>query len=344
VTPLDEPVLDERAMMLAVQKPQILADGTVNGTDFVTVGFKTGPNAFPYDYNVKCYNTRVRSPAPSCADIAASGNAPIGTIATGDLPYKYSKVAVNVTDLDAFAADCFVTVTGTNDKDSKCKYAGRQVFTASDEFATLYYTFQGTGSDVQNFAANPPSGASTGTIFGTQRQASNGECAGSLVGSGGDSDVNYMNTNWNLALQNQWTLSFRLENVPLSTSLAYFLGEESTSFRLFTGGIAGAGGLALRCDDCDDVLISGGATPAPTMVTFVYDSVAGDVKAYLNGALVRTVSQSSSLALVGSDILKVGGKGTSAAMPDGALLSDFRLYADKALTASEVASLYSRGC
>jgi hypothetical protein len=114
--------------MLAVQKPQILANGTVNGTDFVTVGFKTGPNAFPYDYNVKCYNANERSPAPSCADIAASGNAPAGTIATGDLPYKYSKVAVNVTDLDVPAADCFVTVTGITDKDSKCKYAGRQVF------------------------------------------------------------------------------------------------------------------------------------------------------------------------------------------------------------------------
>jgi len=217
---------------------------------------------------------------------------------------------------------------------------------SKDPFATLFYPFQGTGSVVQNFAANPPSGASTATIFGTQRQASNGRCVGSLVGSGGVSDVNYVDTKWNLALENQWTLSFRLENVPAVSpfSAAYFVGEESTSFRLFTGGMANSGGLVLRCDACNDVLIVGGATPAPTMVTFVYDSVAGDVKAYLNGALVRTVSQSSSLALVGSDILKVGGMGTSSAMPNGALLSDFRLYADKALTASEVASLYSARC
>jgi hypothetical protein len=121
VTPLEVPE-DDRAFLLAVQKPQVVESGGW----YTTVAFKTGPNAYPYDYNVKCYSVAdVNDAALTCNELASTGAAAVGEVATGNLPLRYSKIAVNVTGFEEEAVDCYVTVTGPTGKNSKCSYAGR---------------------------------------------------------------------------------------------------------------------------------------------------------------------------------------------------------------------------
>jgi hypothetical protein len=109
VTPLVVPQ-DDRAFLLAVQKPQVVDSG----------------NAYRYDYNVKCYSVADMDDAPlTCAQLASTGASAVGEVATGNLPLRYSKVSVNVTGFEESAVDCYVTVSGPTGKIFKCSYAGR---------------------------------------------------------------------------------------------------------------------------------------------------------------------------------------------------------------------------
>ena len=139
VTPLEVPE-DKRAFLLAVQKPTILGavDAGAPSTDYLNglmtteIGFKTGPNAFPYPYTVKCYpieeaSPGVLSPAPTCSELPSLTQ--VGATQSGNLPLRFSKVDVSypVGGLDAPGVDCFVTVSGPSGKNSKCSYAGRAI-------------------------------------------------------------------------------------------------------------------------------------------------------------------------------------------------------------------------
>ena len=67
-----------------------------------------------------------------------------------------------------------------------------------------------------------------------------------------------------------------------------------------------------------------------------------NIKGYLNGALVATVTQSNPLALQGTSVLLVGGY--MGGVPNNGLMSDFRLYDNKALTSAEVFNLWNANC
>jgi hypothetical protein len=202
----------------------------------------------------------------------------------------------------------------------------------------LYYKFNGTGTAVPNLASSPPTGTSTASVVGSQTQGGTGACGtNALVGTGSSSTNDYVNTGWTTSLTGSWTISFYTNNVPSSTATNYIFGDISAgSFRCFTGGVAGAGNWILR-GPLADVTLTGGASTSAAVSTFVYDSIAGKIDAYLNGSLVNTVSQSA-ITLSGSGPFKVGGYSSSNGLPSGSYMDEFRFY-HKALTAAEVAKL-----
>jgi hypothetical protein len=202
----------------------------------------------------------------------------------------------------------------------------------------LYYKFNGTGTTVPNLASSPPSGASTASIVGSQTQGGTGTCGtNALVGTGSSSTSDYVNTGWTTSLTGSWTISFYTNNIPSTTSTYYIFGDLSAgSFRCFTGGVAGAGNWILR-GPLTDVTLTGGASTSAAVSTFVYDSTAGKIYAYLNGSLINTVNQSA-ITLSGSGPFKVGGYSSSNGLPSGSYMDEFRFY-HKALTATEVAQL-----
>jgi len=205
----------------------------------------------------------------------------------------------------------------------------------------LYYKFDEVGTTVTNFATTPPVGTTTATIQGGITQGSNGQCGGALIGSGVASSTDYLNTGWATNLTGTaWTISFWSSNITPSATLFYIFGDVGAgSFRCFTNGVAGPNNWILR-GTFTDVLLSGGATTAPTMNTFVYDPIAGDIKAYLNGALVNTVAQTAP-TISGAGPFKVMGYGSNVGSPVGGLMDEFRIY-NRALDSTEILQLVTR--
>ncbi|HMT03884.1 MAG TPA: LamG domain-containing protein, partial [Burkholderiales bacterium] len=204
----------------------------------------------------------------------------------------------------------------------------------------LYYKFDGLGTSVTNMASAPPIGTNTATILGGITQGNTGKCDGALIGSGISAATDYLNTGWATNLTGtSWTISFWSSNITPSATLFYIFGDvNASSFRCFTNGVAGANNWILR-GGFTDVLISGGATVAPHMNTFVYDMALGNIKAYLDGNLVNTVAQAGPI-INGAGPFKVMGYNTNVGAPTGGLLDDFRIYSH-ALNAGEVMNLYT---
>jgi hypothetical protein len=204
----------------------------------------------------------------------------------------------------------------------------------------LYYKFDGIGNTVPNMASAPPLGTGTATILGAITQGGTGQCGGALIGSGISATTDYLNTGWATNLTGtSWTISFWSSNITPSATLYYIFGDVGAGgFRCFTNGVAGANNWILR-GGFSDVLITGGATVAPHMNTWVYDMSLGNIKAYLDGILVNTVVQAGP-TIAGPGPFKVMGYSANIGAPLGGLLDEFRVY-NHALSAAEVMNLYT---
>lgn len=160
----------------------------------------------------------------------------------------------------------------------------------------------------------------------------------SCLASTGASDAG-VTTGWNLNLgQSSWSISMWL-SIPTSTSSSayYLFGDPGGSaFRCFHNGVAGRDSLQLTGTGIMAVRVPG-IGPSPTVVTFVYDSASPKIKAYKNGVLIRTVTQSQ-LNITGGSGFKVGGYSTSATFIGK--MDEFRLY-KRALSDAEVAYLWN---
>jgi hypothetical protein len=150
-----------------------------------------------------------------------------------------------------------------------------------------------------------------------------------LIGSGGSSSTDYVDTGWPTNLSGDFTISFWVNNFPAGTALNYLFGDPTAgpSFRAFYSGAAGEYGVLIRFSTVGgtDVTIPN-VGPGPSAVDVVYDSSVPEVRSYVNGALVLTTAQAGLLSAVGTGPFKVGGYSTSAGMPAGALMDDFKIY------------------
>jgi hypothetical protein len=203
----------------------------------------------------------------------------------------------------------------------------------------LYYKFDGTGTSVPNLALTPPVGTTTATLMGGLTQGPTGQCQGAVIGTGVASSTDYVNTGWATNLTGtSWTISMYTADITPSTTLFYVFGDANAgSFRCFTNGVANPGNWILRGTGITDVLVTGGATVAPHVTTFVYDITTNTIYGYLDGVLVTSVAQPGPV-INGAGPFKVIGYGTNVGAPSGGKLDEFRVY-NRALTAAEVAQL-----
>lgn len=206
----------------------------------------------------------------------------------------------------------------------------------------LYYKFDGGGAIVPNLAIAPPAYMDTANIINGLTQGSTGQCGGALIGSGGTSSTDYVDTHWAPNLGNgSWSISFWTSGYGNTSSLWYIFGDINTnSFRCFTNGVAGPNNWILRGAGLTDVYVNGGASVGPSMTTFVYDQSLNNVKGYLNGVLVTTVAQTAP-NMTGTGPLKVGGYSTNNGHAPGALMDEFRFY-NRPLSQAEITLLYNR--
>lgn len=108
----------------------------------------------------------------------------------------------------------------------------------------------------------------------------------------------------------------------------------------FYGGAAGANNIILRGGFNDVVATGAVGTTTSSVVHFVYDGATDDIRAYVNGVLVNTVPQTT-VNIMGTGFLKVGGYSTLNGLSSGAAMDEFRVY-PRALTASEINRTYNR--
>lgn len=202
----------------------------------------------------------------------------------------------------------------------------------------LYYKFNGSSTTVPNLASAPPSGTNNAIIEGVQTQGGSAICDGTLIGSGGASNTDRVNTGWATNLNGtSWTISFKTSNIQPSATLYYIFGDPTaTSFRCFTNGVAGANNWILR-GPINDITISGGATVAEHTNTFVYDNVAGATKAYLDGVLQSAIPQGVP-TIGGSGPFTVGAYSTNTGLNTGGFMDEFCVF-NRALSDAEVLSL-----
>ena len=104
----------------------------------------------------------------------------------------------------------------------------------------IYYQFDAVGTSTVFNAASPGAGSANANIGGGMTQAAGGQFGGGLVGTGGASNSDFVNTGWKTDLDGAWTISFFLSNVAPDNTVYYFFGDHSAnSFRCFTNGTAG---------------------------------------------------------------------------------------------------------
>jgi len=201
----------------------------------------------------------------------------------------------------------------------------------------MYYKFDVAG-DQTNYASSPV-GTNPALLVGLTT-GSTGEFGTALVGNGGVSTTNNLNTGWATNLPNTgWTISFWLNNFPATsaTTYYYFGDVNAASFRCFTGGVAGNGNLWVRGGGLTDTPIN--AIPStPTVIHIVYTGSA--LLIYINGVYNSQVAQPS-VTISGAGPFNVGGYDGSNSFSAGTLMDEWRLY-NRALSAAEITATWNQ--
>ena len=200
----------------------------------------------------------------------------------------------------------------------------------------LYYKFENNPSSTSILNCAVPGIGNNPATFSALTLTSGGQFDTCLTGTGAASGG--ITTGWNCNLgTSSWTISMWL-TIPTETGgLAYYLFGDvgSASFRCFHNGVALPNNLVLR-GGFTDVTVTG-TGPGPTVVTFVYDSAAANIKAYKNGVLAVTSNQT--LNITTGTGFKVGGYSTSPTILGK--MDEFRLYR-RALDAAEVLATFNQ--
>ena len=203
----------------------------------------------------------------------------------------------------------------------------------------LYYKFDASGTSVTNLASSPV-GSNPASITGSGLSISGTGLSGTaLSGTGVTSTGGVINTGWSTSLSGSFTIAFWTSNIVSSSTLWYIFGDAGAStFRCFTNGVAGANNWMIRGGGLPDLLISGAATASPNMIHAVYDAVAGQFRAYINGVLNNTVTVSTAVSVSGTGF-QIGGYSSNSNL--NGLMDEFRIY-NRALTQTEITLTYNK--
>jgi hypothetical protein len=203
-----------------------------------------------------------------------------------------------------------------------------QVVISGDQPELMYYKFNEVGaSQTENFAASgTPVPAMAGVLGGLTMGGSGYEGA-ALIGSGGSSSTDYVDTGWITNISGSWTISMWLSGT-WPSAIAYVFGDiTAQSFRCFTAGAAGVNGLLLRSPNgaAYDVQLNN-VGPGTAVVDYVYDDAALELRGYVNGVLMATVPQSAPIVLSGTAVFKIAGYSTSGGLAAGMLMDEWKWY------------------
>lgn len=200
----------------------------------------------------------------------------------------------------------------------------------------MYFKFDSAGNQ-HNYGSSAV-GTNPAVLTGLN-VGNTGQFGTALIGTNASSSSNRLSTGWATSLPSTgWTISMWISNLTSSTTLGYIFGDPgASSFRCFSGGVAGAGNLVLRGGGFTDVPITG-ISGSSKVIHMVYTGSA--ILIYKNGTYSNTVTQTAH-TVTGSGPFIIGGYSSSAGLYTGALLDEFRMY-NRALTATEIVATWNQ--
>lgn len=155
-----------------------------------------------------------------------------------------------------------------------------------------------------------------------------------------------IDTGWTTDLgTGDWSVGMFLDRTNTTIALGtlqYAFGNSTAGgMRCFVGGVAGTDGISLRAP-ANLCTIPGGGLLRPVHVVWCYDSVAGVVRGYLDGALVSTTANAG-VNIVGTGNMTVMRYNTSTgSLGTGYKMDDFRFYR-RCLSQGEIQHWYDHG-
>src|SRR5699024_9555898 len=163
-----------------------------------------------------------------------------------------------------------------------------------------------------------------------------------LIGTGGSSSSNYVDTGWETDFSGSFTIGFWIDVNMGNSGNKYIFGDTgASSFRCYynTTGASDVyfkpnNGLSTNFTIDDGDLFDGSGH----FVHFVYDQSAGTLEAYIDGQLYKTESAPTSVSWSQGSGLKIGGYSSSNGLYG--MMDEFRIY-DRALSQSEIAGTVS---
>jgi hypothetical protein len=333
----------------------------------VSTGYPLGPATYTSFKVLFCQSAITALPASlftgtwdtvyQRASVTITGGADTWVELTLDHPFNYNPAQSLVIQIEQCAASGTIagfsaqhTATAVNRRTYSAggcpfAYGGTSLYVLNNGITVtaaiqlpdlLYYKFKNnTAGFTPNFAI-PGVGSNPAPVLGSI--VPGGQFDSAYLGAGVAS--NGVTPGWNLNVgTSSWTISMWVE-IPSSTSGSafYLFGDGgSGSFRCFHNGVALQDGMVLRGTGITDVTVTG-IGPAATVVHFVYDSAAANIKAYKNGVLFSTIAQTP-LNIVTGTGFKVGGYTTSANLMGK--LDEFRFY-KRALGQAEITATWNQ--
>jgi len=200
----------------------------------------------------------------------------------------------------------------------------------------LYYKFDGAGTTVPNLASNPPAGTANATINGAITQGGAGACGGSLQ-STQVSTSDYVNTNWAANINGSWTISFiasgfSTANNGLITGVAGSINGSKDLTILYNPPQTPNGVGAMWVNTSLFIPADYSTTKN---VTVVYDHPTLQLRGYVDGVLVATVTGNDYTVNTNGFYIgnvQSGGVGSPTA---GSTIDEFRMYS-RVLSLSEI--------
>lgn len=204
----------------------------------------------------------------------------------------------------------------------------------------MYYRFDEVGLGNTANQGGTPVGNATPPVTG-HSIGGVGQFGAALVGAGGGSNSNFVDTGWTPNLPADFTVGFWITGTSNPPAGMAVFGEPTGTFNCTVNGSDIALRFGLGPFVLPYTITNAYQTGQSVSVAWVRDSTAGAVRTYLDGVLVAT-SPIFPIPVTGNGSLKIGaGAATEPALDAGALVDEFRLY-DRALSDSEISATFDR--
>jgi photosystem II stability/assembly factor-like uncharacterized protein len=315
-------------------------DGGSGVTQFLNILSPNGGEVFQYGYVEKIKwtaNGPVNVSLQYTTDNGSSWNNIVSSLPANNFEYNWTIPSFSSTNVKVRINDLGSSLTDVSDNTFKITDANHYLYKVPE---ILYLKFNNGSLTTPNYA-KPGNGTQQAYITG-HTIGYPGWYDSCLIGAGNTGSTHRVTDSSVLYLPpTGWTIGFWISNIQLGatvTNPVYLFGEVTSNFRIYYGGSGGIG----PSDTAIMLRMTGGADVRVPVVKglsyyiyFSWDASTQSIKAYRNGMLVVSVSQTG-FSGIGNGPITIGAHTTFASsLSTGMKLDEFRIYG-RTLSVSDI--------